>query len=447
MGLRNLFHKPLHFEYALLVYSLFKLLRLYALCRQLCLVKKELAGEKKVVTTLAKKDDENYKKTLALLKPYLTSAAYQKTLEYSRDKLKLDMTFELVHWLVMLAFMFNNNVLKYWHLSGELLRHKCHYSQVLVYFALRLGFSFLFRLPFRYYTAYRLEKKHGFKTKSRFVFLKQYLLCYAFYVLLLTGLASGLTWLNKFSKSNFRAFAFLVFFKTALVFVVPLFLALKHKLSPLSDPELRREVDAMGKKLGLTSKNVHVVSANTAHTHGVSLSWGFCKFKHAYLNESYVTLGKPSAMALLSHVFGHFKHHHFFKTFLFNLTKMTVFLFLFDHFKGDTALFKSFGTHSVSALTMKLDTVYMAYLCPLLLLVVVVRSVYSHFLEFEADRHAVRLGHSDELVNFWTTVYREKKWFFNVDPLYGRLFCERPSLFERVYAVYDATVASKPVSN
>uniref|UniRef100_A0A3B0MLM8 Metallo-protease, putative n=1 Tax=Theileria annulata TaxID=5874 RepID=A0A3B0MLM8_THEAN len=458
MGLRNLFHKPLHFEYALLAHSLCRLLRLYALCRQLCLVKKELAGEKKVVTTLAKKDDENYKKTLALLKPYLTSAAYQKTLEYSRDKLRLEMTFELVHLALSVPFCFNNTLLKFWHLSGELLRHKCHYSQVLVYFALRLGFSFLFRLPFRYYTAYRLEKKHGFKTKSRFVFLKQYLLCYAFYVLLLTGLASGLTWLNKFSKSNFRvnALAFLVFFKTALVFVVPLFLAFEHKLLPLSDPELRREVDAMGKKLGLTSKNVHVVSANTAPSHGLALHWGFCKFKHAYLNESYVTLGKPSAMALLSHVFGHFKHHHFFKTFVFDLLKDSLFLFLFDHFKGDTALFKSFNTHSVPALTMKLDT-FVAFVCPLYFLCNALKSVYFHYLEFEADRHAVRLGHSDELVNFWTTVYREKKWFFNVDPLYGKLFNFNPlfgakhggapSLFERVYAVYDATVASKPVSN
>ncbi|EAN33214.1 Peptidase family M48 family protein [Theileria parva strain Muguga] len=458
MGLRNLFTKPLHFEYALGGFLLLKLLRLYALCRQLRLVKKELAGEKKVVTTLAKKDDENYKRTLALLKPYLTSAAYHKTLEYSRDKLKHTMVFELFHMVVGVPFLFNNTVLKFWHLSGKLVKHKCHYSHVLVYFALRMALSFLLRFPFRYYSTFLVEKRHGFKTRSRCVFFRQYFLTYVFYLLVFTGLASGLTWVQKFSKSNFRVngFAFLVVFKTAMALVVPLFLSLEHKLSPLPDPELRKEVDTMGKKLGLSSKNVHVVSSSTAPAHGLTLSWGFCMFKHAYLNESYVTLGKPSALALVAVNFGHFKHHHFLKTFLLDLAKDTFFLFLFDHFKGDAALFKSFNTHSVSALTLKLDTFFNLF-GSLYVFLDAVRSVYYHFLEFEADRYAVRLGHSDELVNFWTTVYREKKWFFNVDPLYGKLFNFNPffgakhggapSLFERVYAVYDATGVPKAAAN
>ncbi|BAM40698.1 metalloprotease [Theileria orientalis strain Shintoku] len=446
MGVRNLFNKPLHFEYSLALFALWKLLRLYALSKQLCLVAKELAGEKKVVTTLARKDDENYKKTLALLKPYLTSAAYHKTLEYAKDKLKLQFLFEVVHLVASLAFAFNKTALKFWHFAGKLHNHRCVYSHVMAYVAVRAGFSFLFRFPFRYGSRFCLSKKHGLKTKSKFAFFKQLLACYLSIVFLGTLFLSGLTFLSKFSKKHFHlnVVLFLVALAMVYVWLVPCHFKLFLKAHLLHDSELKKEVDLMAKKLGLSHKNVRVVPSDEA-SELVTLAWGLGKSRWLYLNESYVNLGKPSALALVAHGLGHFRHHHFFKFFLIKVVKVALFVFAFHHFKGHNNLFKSFGTHSVSALPLRLDT-FAATAYVFVSFFYVLKNVYSDFVEFDADRYAVKHGHGDELVNFWTTVYREKKWFFNVDPLYGPLFNERPSLFERVYAVYDATVPAKPAT-
>ncbi|UKK01636.2 metalloprotease [Theileria orientalis] len=265
-------------------------------------------------------------------------------------------------------------------------------------------------------------------------------------VLLGTLFLSGLTFLSKLPKKHFHLNVLLFLFGLALFYVlmVPCHYKHFHKAHHLHDPELKKEVDLLGKKMGLSHKNVRLVPADES-SELVSLTWGVCKWRWLFLNESYVNLGRPAALALVAHAFGHFKHHHFFRFFLIKVFKVALFVFAFHHFKGHTSLFKSFGTHSVSALALRLDTfagtayVFMSFLY-------VVKNVYSDFVEFQADRFAVKLGHGDELVNFWATVYREKKWFFNVDPLYGPLFNERPSLFERVYAVYDATVPAKPAS-
>ncbi|BAM40701.1 conserved hypothetical protein [Theileria orientalis strain Shintoku] len=396
MGVRNLFNKPLHFEYSLALFALWKLLRLYALSKQLCLVAKELAGEKKVVTTLARKDDENYKKTLALLKPYLTSAAYHKTLEYAKDKLKLEFLFEAFHLVVGTFFC--------------------------------------------------LSKKHGLKSKTKFAFLKQCFGSYLFYVLHYTLFVSGLTYLSKLPKEQYHLNVVLFLVALALVYVwlAPLYLNLFYKSRHLHDPELKKEVDLMGKKLGVSHKNLKVLSSDEV-SDLVCLSWGLGKLRWLYLNESYVNLGKPSALALVAHGLGHFRHHHFLKVLVLKVLKLVLFVFAFHHFKGHNNLFKSFGTHSVSALALRLDTFAVSALLYKVFFFAL-KNVYCHFAEFQADRYAVKQGHGDELVNFWTTVYREKKWFFNVDPLYGPLFNERPSLFERVYAVYDATVPAKPAT-
>ncbi|UKJ90821.2 Ste24 endopeptidase [Theileria orientalis] len=385
-------------------------------CREYQSVAKELAGEKKVVTTLARKDDENYKKTLALLKPYLTSAAYHKTLEYAKDKLKLEFVFESFH----LATLF--------------------------YLLLRVGFSGLIRLPFYYARRFCLTKKHGLKSKTKFAFLKQNFGSYLFHVLHYTVFVSGLTFLSKLPKEQFHlnVVLFLVVLGLVYVWLAPFYLNLFYRTHHLNDPELRKEVDLMGKKLGVSHKNLRVVSSDEV-SDLVSLTWGMGRSRWVYLNESYVNLGKPSALALVAHTFGHFRHHHFLKVFVLKVLKLVLFVFAFHHFKGHTNLFKSFGTHSVSALALRLDTFAVVALL-FKVFFYVLKNVYCHFAEFEADRHAVKLGHGDELVNFWATVYREKKWFFNVDPLYGPLFNERPSLFERVYAVYDATVPAKPAS-
>ncbi|UKJ90819.2 metalloprotease [Theileria orientalis] len=385
-------------------------------CREYQSVAKELAGEKKVVTTLARKDDENYKKTLALLKPYLTSAAYHKTLEYAKDKLKLQFLFEVVHFVASLVFAFNKTTLKFWHFAGK------------------------------YGSRFCLSKKHGLRTKPKLLFLRQLFACYVSIVFLGTLFLSGLTFLTKLSKKHFHVNVVLFLVGLAMVYVwlVPCHFRLFHKAHHLNDPELRKEVDLMGKKLGVSHKHVRLVSSDEA-SEFVSLTWGVGKSRWLFLNESYVNLGKPSALALLAHAFGHFRHHHFLRFFVIKVVKVALFVFAFHHFKGHANLFKSFGTHSVSALTLRLDT-FAAPAYVFVSFLYVLKNVYSDFVEFEADRYAVKLGHGDELVNFWATVYREKKWFFNVDPLYGPLFNERPSLFERVYAVYDATVPAKPAS-
>ncbi|UVC54754.1 metalloprotease [Theileria orientalis] len=439
MGVTNLFHKPLHFEYYVLTVLLNEVFEQYLNFRQYLFIKRNLSGDRSL-SDKNKGSDKLYKNTLNSLSVYLNSDEYHKTVEYSYDKLKFQVFSSLFHsafGLVLLFYLFSPKV---WRFSGRLFKKNNEYVQSLAFCGFKLLFDTVVDLPFSLYSDFVLEEKHGFNKKTYKLFLKDLLITLSLEVGLGGPFLAAVIFLVNWGGElfYFYVFGFIVVFNFIMIVIYPELIApLFNKFEPLHDQELKEDIETLAKKLKFPLREIKQMDGSKRSGHSNAYFYGLWKFKKIVVYDTILNQDRKEILAVVSHELGHWKHKDFYTRVSFSFVNIFAMFFVFKKFKDDKNMYNSFGFHGVDAFVIGI-TLFSNVFTLVGILTNFLNVLMTRYQEYKADRFAVNLGLADDLIKSLVNLHKDNKAMIYNDPVYSWYHYTHPVLFERIYAIYQA---------
>jgi STE24 endopeptidase len=369
----------------------------------------------------------------------LTDEDMHNSLAYFKDRFQFG---SFSNWLKLLSFMVFL-VLGGFGLLESLAKSSVWDAQSgvqvgLVFFAYLGLISLLFSLPFRYYSTFVIEDKHGFNKQNPKGFVMDTLKSMGL-AMILGGVLVGIIlyimdhlgewwWLWAWAAMT----GFSVFTSWAYpTLIAPLF----NKFSKLEDGELSTSIQQLADKVGFASDGVFVMDASTRSSHGNAYFTGVFGKKRIVLFDTLVSSMSPNqVIAVLAHELGHFKLHHV-RGMLIRSTIMTgVVLYILSLCLPLEAFYRAFhfdGVSSYGALVVfgMWFGLVDAVLSP-------IESFLSRKNEFAADAFACANIDQPKDLRSALLVLREKsKSLPMAHPWYSAYYYSHPPILERLEAM------------
>lgn len=302
-------------------------------------------------------------------------------------------------------------------------------------------FSTVLGLPWRVYSTFYLEAKHGFNktTVATFVsdMIKSLLLTFILappltaavvLILLHTGpYVAFYLWLFAFTLS-------LVMMTVYPVLIAPLF----NKYEPLPDGSLRTQIESLAASLSFPLKKLFVMDGSRRSAHSNAFMYGFFNNKRIVLFDTLLSqCSEEQVVSVLAHELGHWALRH--TPILFTATQivLAVQLGVFATLRSAPGLYDSFLFPPTQRPVLASMLLFQLIIGPVDELLGLLSNAVSRRFEFQADAFAVKLGRGEALIAALCTLDKENKGPPNVDPLYSAYHYSHPPLPERLKAIGD----------
>lgn len=320
------------------------------------------------------------------LKGICDEEEYRKTLRYEKDNKRLSFwssSFNLAVILIMIiagGFALIDDFAR--SISSKIV-------VVSLLFFGTIGFaSDIINIPFSWYDTFVIERKHGFNTMTKRIFITDHLK--SWFIALIVGIpVLGLiTWIYYKTGQKFWLYAwgvitafsvFMNLFYSELI--VPLF----NKQTPLEAGTLRSKIESFAKKTGFKLKNIYLIDGSKRSTKANAYFSGFGPKKRIVLYDTLLKeLTEEEIVAVLAHEIGHYKKKHVLRSLIFSVFLTGFMLFLFSLVVNSPGLSRALGAETPS---FHLGLIVFGILySPLSLLIGLVSNYISRNNEFEADR-------------------------------------------------------------
>ena len=320
------------------------------------------------------------------LKGICDEEEYRKTLRYEKDNKRLSFwssSFNLAVILVMIiagGFALIDDFAR--SISSKIV------IVSLLFFGVICFASDIINIPFSWYDTFVIERKHGFNTMTKRIFITDHLK--SWFIALIVGIpVLGLiTWIYYKTGQKFWLYAwgvitafsvFMNLFYSELI--VPLF----NKQTPLEAGTLRSKIESFAKKTGFKLKNIYLIDGSKRSTKANAYFSGFGPKKRIVLYDTLLKeLTEEEIVAVLAHEIGHYKKKHVLRSLIFSVFLTGFMLFLFSLVVNSPGLSRALGAETPS---FHLGLIVFGILySPLSLLIGLVSNYISRNNEFEADR-------------------------------------------------------------
>jgi len=297
--------------------------------------------------------------------------------------------------------------------------------------------NFVIGLPFQLYQTFKIDEAFGFNKMTAKMFVIDTLKSSALFFLIGGAVFALLAWIIS-SYENWWLWGFLLMFTIAVLanVLMPFFMGLFNKFSPLEEGELRDAITSMMGKAGLKSDGIFIMDASKRDGRLNAFFGGLGKSKRVVLFDTLVEkLNKKELLAVLGHELGHFSHGDIWK----NIGLMGVLIFiafyLFGHLP-DT-LFTDMGVIPEAGVKIAM----LMLLLPLISFVFTpVMSYVSRHNEYAADEFGSAMGGKENLVSALMKLVTENKSFPKSHPLVIFFYYTHPPVLERLKELgYDAS--------
>ena len=297
----------------------------------------------------------------------------------------------------------------------------------------------LVMLPFGWIAKFKIDAKYGFNRSSTAQFVKDTFIStlltlvigsFMVWIVSMIITSSELWWLWSFTFIMAVVIAINMFFPTirALFF---------DKVTPLEDPALREQIEALMAKTGFISSGVFISDASKRDARLNAYFGGLGKSKRVVLFDTLIQKLSPSELiAVLGHELGHFAHGDLYK----NIAIVGAMLFGMFALFGNLpeTLYMELGVsqspHIIMMLFILLLPVVSFVMMPLM-------GLMSRHNEYEADRTGAELGGAEHLVNALKKLVAENKSFPLSHPLYRFFHTTHPPVVDRLRALgYDIRI-------
>lgn len=359
---------------------------------------------------------------------------YLDAANYAVAKEKLAMTETLVEFALFLVWI--GGMIRW--LDGVLMNQ----SETVHTLAAVMGvilINSLILLPFGWIAKFKIDAKYGFNRSSTTQFIKDTLIG----ALLTVLIGSVIVWIVAMiiaSSTLWWLWSFLFIFGVvvALNMFFPTIRALFFdKVTPLENPELRDQIEALMQKTGFVSSGVFISDASKRDARLNAYFGGLGKAKRVVLFDTLIQkLTAAELIAVLGHELGHFAHGDLYK----NIAMVGAMLLGMFAIFGNLpeTLYMELGVaqtpHIIMILFILLLPVVSFFMMPLM-------GMMSRHNEYEADRSGAELGGAEHLVNALKKLVSENKSFPLSHPLYRFFHTTHPPVVDRLRALgYDIHV-------
>jgi len=295
---------------------------------------------------------------------------------------------------------------------------------VFIYFA----FVYFVTLPINIYQKV-IDKKFGFNKSS----WKLFIIDEIKKILLFVVLGGGVMWGLVYFIENFEnwwiigfVFSFIVILLINLL--LPYFMSIFNKFTPLEDEELKNDIENIMDKVGFKANGIFVMDASKRDKRLNAFFGGFGKSKRVVLFDTLIEkLSPKEILAVLGHELGHFKHKDLIK----NIAMMGIMMFglfaiignLPDSLFEELKIPKNGG--NILVLAFIISEVYFYILNPII-------NMISRHNEFQADKMGAELGSKEDLKSALIKLVNENKSFPKSSKLYSIMYHSHPSILERL---------------
>ena len=389
-------------ETIVLIYTLYTLLRIYISVMQVGFLSQERAKE-------------------AII---LSDTKYVIAANYAIAKERVALVEHLVDYLMFLWWSFSGFAM----LSHFVGLDNSVSSSVLFLFGF-VGINFLVGLPFEYYYKFKIDKDFHFNKMTPKMFVIDKLKSSALFVVIGGAIFALLSWIVS-SFDNWWIWGFVLLFAIAIAanVLMPFFMGLFNKFSPLEDEDLKQDIISMMSKAGLVSDGIFVMDASKRDSRLNAFFGGLGKSKRVVLYDTLLEkLNKKELLAVLGHELGHFSHGDIYK----NIALVGVLLFVAFFTFGNLpdSLFIQMGVSPFAGVKI---AVFMLLLPLLSFVFTPVMSAISRHNEFAADEYGSDMSSKDDLVSALLKLVTENKAFPKSHPLVIFFYYTHPPVLERL---------------
>jgi len=303
-----------------------------------------------------------------------------------------------------------------------------------------LGFvaiNYIVGLPFELYQKFKIDKEFRFNKMTPKMFIVDQLKSAVLFVVIGGALFALLAWIIT-TFEMWWLWGFVAMFSIAVLanVLMPWFMGLFNKFTPIEEGELKREITKLMEEAGLESDGIFVMDASKRDSRLNAFFGGLGKSKRVVLFDTLIEkLTTKEILAVLGHELGHFKHGDIWK----NIALMGLLLFiafyLFGHLPDE--LFTQM--HVIPHAGVKIAMLML--LLPLVSFVFnPLMSYVSQHNEYAADEYGSNVGGQEHLIAALLKLVTENKSFPKSHPLVIFFYHTHPPIIERLNAMgYDAS--------
>jgi len=300
-----------------------------------------------------------------------------------------------------------------------------------------IAVNYVVGLPFQLYQTFKIDEAFGFNKMTVKMFILDALKSAALFIVLGGAIFAVLAWIIS-QYEMWWLWGFVLMFSIAVManVLMPFFMSLFNKFSPLDEGELRDAITKLMEQAGLKSDGIFVMDASKRDSRLNAFFGGLGKSKRVVLYDTLIEkLNKKELLAVLGHELGHFSHGDIWK----NIAMMGLLLFisfyLFGHLPDE--LFTQMGVIPEAGVQIAV----------LMLLLPLVSFVFTPFMsyvsrhnEYAADEFGSKMGGKENLVSALLKLITENKAFPKSHPLVIFFYYTHPPVLERLKELgYDAS--------
>ena len=300
-----------------------------------------------------------------------------------------------------------------------------------------IGINYIVGLPFELYQKFKIDEAFGFNKMTPKMFVVDTVKSALLFVIIGGAIFALLAWIIS-SFESWWLWGFASMFTVAVLanVLMPTFMGLFNKFTPIEEGELKEEISKLMEQVGLKNDGIFIMDASKRDGKLNAFFGGLGKSKRVVLFDTLTQkLNTKELLAVIGHELGHFTHGDIWK----NIGLMGLLLFiafyLFGHLPN--ALFLEMGVSPSAGVQIAM----LMLLLPLLSFVFTpFMSAVSRHNEYAADEFGSEMGGKENLVSALMKLVTENKSFPKSHPLVIFFYYTHPPVLERLKELgFDAS--------
>lgn len=315
-------------------------------------------------------------------------------------------------------------------------------------------------LPFKIYSTFTIEERHGFNKQTAVFFIIDQIKIFVVGQLITVPIIVIIVYIVQIGGDFFFVWLWLFVCCVAvlLITIYPVYIApLFDKFRPLEDGPLRTSIEALAARLEFPLGQLFVVEGSKRSAHSNAYFTGLWGAKRIVLfdtlllnkglpvdsdelNEGEQGVGceNEEVLAVLAHELGHWKLGHVKKNFIIMQVQLFFIFVLFSYVFKYGPLYEAIGFPSdMRPIIIGLMVVTMFVLAPFNTLLSFGMTVLSRRFEYQADEFAKKLGFAEQLKKALVKLHIDNLGFPVYDWMYTAWNHSHPTILERINALSD----------
>ncbi|KAL1378416.1 hypothetical protein pipiens_015602, partial [Culex pipiens pipiens] len=327
--------------------------------------------------------------------------------------------------------------------------------QVSIVFLLLINVIGTFKdMPFKIYSTFVLEEKHGFNKQTPAFFIKDQIKSFLVGQMLSIPIVAAIVYIVQIGGNYFFIWlwAFVGVVSLVLMMVYPVYIApLFDKFRALEDGELKSSIEQLAASLKFPLGKLFVVEGSKRSAHSNAYFTGLFGAKRIVLFDTLLlNKGLPDdstltddekgkgcenkeVLAVLAHELGHWKLGHIRKNIIIMQVQMFLIFMAFSQLFKYSPLYQAVGfPPNVQPILIGFLVIVMYVLAPYNTVISFAMTILSRRFEYQADEFANGLGYSKELGKALVKLHIDNLGFPIYDWMYSAWNHSHPTLLQRL---------------